>query len=241
MDPESVRKPPPRRARDISPRARPIQPRGARTREAVLDAAHAILKAEGLEGLSTQAVADRLGVSIGTVYRLFPNREAIVCTLYEEKLARIRELAEASRLEIDVSGDWRAGFSAYVEAIKAAERTVDFDQSLANAILVMPEIWRIDIVHALDMADRIVDVLRRLGSPWSDAALFDLAMSLYTLDAAYWVYARIAGEAGPTIISRLTTASVALMEPALSGTPEPSDLHMRRDELRKRFGADRTS
>ena len=56
-------------------------PRQARSRERlrrVLDAADEVLAAEGPEAFTTTRLAEVAGVSIGSVYRFFPDKEAIV-------------------------------------------------------------------------------------------------------------------------------------------------------------------
>ncbi len=66
----------------------------------MFEAAIRILEEEGLEALSTNAIAARAGVSIGTLYQYFPNREALLealvrreITVVFEALARLREQA----------------------------------------------------------------------------------------------------------------------------------------------------
>ena len=52
----------------------------------ILDAAEQVLAAHGLAGLTTNRVAERAGISIGSFYAYFPNKEAIAATLLERYL-----------------------------------------------------------------------------------------------------------------------------------------------------------
>ena len=113
----------------------------------------------------------------------------------------------------------------------AANIYVDFDQSLANAVILIPEIQRLDVLHAIDLAQRLVEMLLMLGAKWSDAALFDLAMTLYCLEGASWQYARTCGAANATLSERLLTCALTLVEPAMRGDPEPAGHGMDRDRL----------
>ena len=62
---------------------KPTQPRSRATFEAVLTAAAHILKTEGLTGFNTNAVAEKAGVSIGSLYQYFPSKYAILLALME--------------------------------------------------------------------------------------------------------------------------------------------------------------
>jgi AcrR family transcriptional regulator len=72
----------PRRV-DTSPRKRPLQRRAQATVDAILDAAAHILVRDGYDALSTNRVAERAGVSIGSLYQYFPNKEALVGDLVD--------------------------------------------------------------------------------------------------------------------------------------------------------------
>lgn len=56
----------------------PIQARSRERLHRVLDAADQVLAAEGAEAFTTTRVASSAGVPIGSVYRFFPDKEAIV-------------------------------------------------------------------------------------------------------------------------------------------------------------------
>ena len=85
-------------------RKKPTQARSRLTVASILEAATQVLDAEGEPSLTTKLVAERAGVSIGTLYQYFPNRDAILLALAEEERQRIarsmRKLAE----KIDPSG-----------------------------------------------------------------------------------------------------------------------------------------
>ena len=72
---------------DARPRKIPAQARSRATIEAVLTAAAHILEDDGLGGFNTNAVAERAGVSIGSLYQYFPNKDAILVALIEQQTA----------------------------------------------------------------------------------------------------------------------------------------------------------
>jgi AcrR family transcriptional regulator len=72
-------------------RVTPAQARSAERLTTLLDAAGAIVDDQGYELLTTAMIADRSGASIGTVYRYFPDRIAVVHALRERAVQRFRE------------------------------------------------------------------------------------------------------------------------------------------------------
>ncbi len=80
----------------------PPSPRRARRfaakREAVLDAAMAIVIAEGIAGLTVGKVARRLDVAVGGLYRYFPSKEALMVGLQRRAAERF-----AARLDARLS------------------------------------------------------------------------------------------------------------------------------------------
>lgn len=65
-------------------RAEPVQRRGHATRTRLLRAALAAVRAKGRDGFTTSDVADGAEVSIGTVYRYFDDRVAILRALFPD-------------------------------------------------------------------------------------------------------------------------------------------------------------
>jgi len=63
------------------PRKMPRQGRSAETVRAIVEAAARILEQDGLGGFTTNAVAERAGVSIGSLYQYFPGKEALIGAL----------------------------------------------------------------------------------------------------------------------------------------------------------------
>lgn len=70
------------------PRKRPRQARAQATWDAIVEAAAQLLAERGLGLLTTNAVAERAGVSIGSLYQYFPNRDALMVALIERQQAR---------------------------------------------------------------------------------------------------------------------------------------------------------
>ena len=80
----------------------PSQARSRATVEAILEGASQVLRREGLEGCTTTKVAERAGVSVGTLYQYFPNKEAVFDTLIDRLL---EERAERRAAVLDAQED----------------------------------------------------------------------------------------------------------------------------------------
>lgn len=69
----------------LKPRKTPSQGRSVETVSVILEAAARILEERGLDGYTTNAVAERAGVSIGSLYQYFPGKDALTVALIEQE------------------------------------------------------------------------------------------------------------------------------------------------------------
>ena len=91
-------------------RRRPQQARSRITVEAIVEAAAQVLERDGYEALTTASVAERAGVSIGTLYQYFPDKAGVVGALVEgrlgEEVSAVRgALRDAERLPLAEAAD----------------------------------------------------------------------------------------------------------------------------------------
>jgi AcrR family transcriptional regulator len=75
------------RRRQLQPRKSPAQKRSSETVEAILEAAARVLEKVGFAGYNTNAIAERAGVSIGSLYQYFPCKDALTAALIERETA----------------------------------------------------------------------------------------------------------------------------------------------------------
>lgn len=73
---------------DFTRRKKPKQQRAITTAEAVIQAAEQVIISEGFQNATTNRIAEVAGVSIGSLYQYFPNKEAIVAALIEETVSK---------------------------------------------------------------------------------------------------------------------------------------------------------
>ena len=82
--------------RRVRPRKQPKTKAGETIADAVITATEQILADTGLDGFSTNRVAERAGVSVGSLYQYFPNKEALLA----EVAKRLERRAERLILEL---------------------------------------------------------------------------------------------------------------------------------------------
>ena len=80
--------------RHLTPRKRPRQVRAALTLDAIFEATIQVLLNEGLHRLTTTRVAERAGVSVGTMYQYFPHKQALLYSLNEHFLNIVASTVE---------------------------------------------------------------------------------------------------------------------------------------------------
>jgi AcrR family transcriptional regulator len=76
-------------------RKSPQQDRSKMTVDAILSATAQILTQEGYDTASTNRIAERAGVSVGSLYQYFPNKEALVAALVERHANEMIEIVES--------------------------------------------------------------------------------------------------------------------------------------------------
>lgn len=128
----------------LQPRKAPRQARARATVEAILEAAAQLFVEEGVK-TSTNRIAQRAGVSIGSLYQYFPNKEAILVALGERLATRQLETLQKS-----LSGFMERDIQDHVPEIIEA---------IMEAKAIEPELCRI----VLEEADRLAE-----GNPMAD-------------------------------------------------------------------------
>ena len=68
-------------ASSLKPRKKPTQERSQKTWEIVLEAAAQVFPKYGYEKTSTNLIAERAGLSVGTIYEYFPNKDVLLSEL----------------------------------------------------------------------------------------------------------------------------------------------------------------
>ena len=164
------------------PRKQPIQDRSTKTVEAIVEAAIRILRQGGWAQLTTTRIAEKAGVSVGSLYQYFPNREAIAVEIVRQRTRAFLD----SVLAVDFAGAHDLSEAAQrAMAVFVAEKRRTLDVSLAMKE-ALPEVQGRQAI--LEEARRYVPDLQAkflaVTSTAPDASR--LAVALAAVEGAVW-------------------------------------------------------
>lgn len=101
----------------LNQRKTPSQARSRATYSAILEAAAQLLERNGTAAFTANKVAERAGVSIGTLYQYFPNKHAIVRTIAEREEAKLPARGKLDSDGKTKPGALRPGIRAYINML----------------------------------------------------------------------------------------------------------------------------
>jgi AcrR family transcriptional regulator len=106
-----------RHATALRPRKQPLQARSRETVRVILRAAAQVFAARGYAASTTNHIADRAGVSIGSLYEYFPNKDALLHALLEDHIEEAQAILMAVAPDAALNAD---GLAAVVRRYVAA-------------------------------------------------------------------------------------------------------------------------
>ena len=78
-----------KRSESLNPRKRPQQRRSRVTIDTIFEATIQVLLANGLDRITTIQIADRAGVSVGSLYQYFPNKSALLAAVVKRHVSEV--------------------------------------------------------------------------------------------------------------------------------------------------------
>lgn len=138
-------------------RVEPTPGQATETAHRLLDAAASLIWDRGIERLTTTDVAARARVSVGTVYRYFEDREALIRTLSERNVMRMRDaLVDAA---MTPHGSLDADVRALVAAWVRMHRTIPAYQAVRAWQWLLPDARAVRAIAVEATARDLVGVL----------------------------------------------------------------------------------
>lgn len=155
------------------------EPRQQRTLEIIRKIEQAtleLLREGGVSQLNTNAIAERSGVDIKSLYRFFPNKEAIIHRLVQRWLADIRARETAIyAADLGLVETW----DALEDMIDAVDQEHSGYGVLWSAMDMLPALNYLEQEHELVQLENLKRLLRKHGCQWPERQLNDLARYVY--------------------------------------------------------------
>ncbi len=142
---------------ELQAKKQPRQARARATFDAIVEASAQILSAEGYTAVTTNRIAEVAGVSIGSLYEYFPNKQAIVATLLSRVMTEIAEEVSASlRVALALEEQPRSGIDYWMRAM--TEALDKRGPLLRVALREVPFLWEIPEVR--DLSETLQHIAR---------------------------------------------------------------------------------
>jgi AcrR family transcriptional regulator len=151
-------------------RRRPAQARSLATRDAIFEAAAQILEREGEGAFNTNRLAERAGVSVGTIYQYFPDKAAVLIAMSRAEQARLADdtrvmagsdaLRQSIRRLIWVMADKPATRRAMVKAAIANQLATALGSAIDQTAELLPRQPGYSRLDAFVMTRAVVGAVR---------------------------------------------------------------------------------
>lgn len=150
---------------------RPLRRDAQRNRERIIEAAHEVFALRGFAA-TLDDVAHQAGVGIGTVYRRFPTKEALVEAAFADRLQDVVELAE---LACATPSAW----DGFVTFLLRSARMHAADRGLRDAVLSLGRHRFIQVEERLiGLLGQMIDRAKAEGTLRPDVADTDIPVIL---------------------------------------------------------------
>lgn len=142
----------------------------ARNRERVLEAAEEVFAEQGPTA-STEEIARRAGVGIGTVFRHFPTKEALLETVFVAQLTRLCEQAHATAT---TEGAQQALFGLFARAVELSATKRAVVEAISSAGVDTSPLTSLTTNTLVPTLDRLLAGAQQAGTVRDDLRVNDL-------------------------------------------------------------------
>ena len=158
---------------------RPLRADARRNREKVLAAARAVFSEHGREA-QMDDVARRAGVGVGTVYRHFPTKEALIEALMVDAFQTI---ADEARRALEIEDPWEA----FTTVLWRGAETMSSDRALSEVFASIPGAMESAMPTIGGLTESMETIMRRAqaaGVLRPDAMIDDIPMLMCGIGSA---------------------------------------------------------
>lgn len=151
------------KTKDISPRHDPVQGRSIKRSKQIIDATGELLERVGLDELTTILIAKEVGISVGSLYHYFPNKQAILYAMgirWLEEIESVLEHIDSWDIE---SLSMEELTSKLLEVNLKVYKKQKAILTLVQAMFSVPELRQLDYDHDEMVIKKMANVFKRMG------------------------------------------------------------------------------
>jgi AcrR family transcriptional regulator len=175
----------------LEPRKTPVQTRSTVTVDAIYEATFQVLLAGGADRLTTTRVAERAGVSVGTLYQYFPNKQSLVLSALEKHQDRV-----VSAVELACRRNHGQQLSTMIESVVEAFVDAKMERSDISMALYATAVGVQERALVNRAGKRARDAIASMLATVPEAQLSDLSFTSLMLISAMGGATRAVLEAG---------------------------------------------
>jgi AcrR family transcriptional regulator len=167
----------------VSPRKMPRQARARATVTRILEGARKVLREQSADMVTTRSIAEASGIRTGSIYQYFPNKEAILFTLYgnrmEETVQALNALMTPKNLQLSLAEFWILFDNVVQTELKwGNSEDIELDKAMGEN----PALIEANAKVLRELYLSVAKILKRYGSTWSDERLIELGEYIYRLN-----------------------------------------------------------
>jgi len=153
----------------------------------IVTTTHELLAQDGLLKLSTNKIAKAAGISVGTIYQYFNNKEEIIAKLYGDRLEEVYAVVVSAMEDLGDDPTLPNFMKLVRSRIADSERALQspFIETLNS--LAIPEVEELNKQLSQRLAELFADFLLQAGSTWTRPKLVKLSYFAHAIyGAATW-------------------------------------------------------
>lgn len=143
------------------PRRAPAQQRSRERLDRILAAASDLIGSRGSDALKMSEVAERAGVSIGSLYQYFPEKSAIIRSLAERFSAENRRCIEAALAPVRSLADLEAAYSGLVDQYYAICLTEPAMRDIWSGMQADKALMALELAESRACGAMLAEAMRR--------------------------------------------------------------------------------
>lgn len=149
-------------------RRQPMQQRSRERMERILSIAEGLIAEKGSDQVKMNEIAERAGISIGSLYQYFPDKRAIVRTLAEGYAAESRRCIEEALAAVRDKAGLQAAFTSLVDQYYQLFLTKPVKRDISSGMQADKELTAIELAESKACGAFLAAAIRRVH-PKADA------------------------------------------------------------------------